>query len=111
MNMAALNSVEVVKGPSSAIYGSEAIGGSVNFLSGKAPLRPGARVSVQGDNLGYRRMNLEAGGKLTEGRHGLQVNGYDAYRRHGLQQPSDCKKLALTLLSEDRTSVLRGTRV
>src|SRR3546814_21202031 len=45
----------------------------------------------------YRRMNLEAGGTMTGGCHGLQVNGYYAYRRHGLQQHSDFTKLALSL--------------
>ncbi|HYH56673.1 MAG TPA: TonB-dependent receptor plug domain-containing protein, partial [Anseongella sp.] len=54
MNMTALRNIEVVKGPSSAVHGSEAIGGSVNFLSGSAPALPEAYFSVQGDNLGYK---------------------------------------------------------
>lgn len=100
MNMAALDQIEVVKGPASAIYGSEAIGGSVNFLSGKAPTRPRAAISLRGDDQGYRRMDLQTGGSLGGGRHGLQLNGYYAYRRHGLQQHSDFDKLALSLRSD-----------
>src|SRR5690349_12995408 len=33
MNMAATKSIEVIKGPSSSLYGSEAIGGVVNFIT------------------------------------------------------------------------------
>ncbi|TCS87863.1 outer membrane receptor protein involved in Fe transport [Anseongella ginsenosidimutans] len=104
MNMAALERIEVVKGPSSAIYGSEAIGGSINFLSGKAPVRPEMYFSMRGDNLGYKRMDLEAGGTFGKGRQGLQVNGYYAFRRHGLQEHSDFDKLALSLRSDVQIS-------
>src|SRR3982751_377918 len=38
MNMASVKSIEVIKGPSSSVYGSEAIGGVVNFI----PLAPTA---------------------------------------------------------------------
>src|SRR5688500_9339736 len=33
INMASVKSIEVIKGPSSSMYGSEAIGGGVNFIS------------------------------------------------------------------------------
>ena len=33
MNLAATKSIEVIKGPSSSLYGSEAIGGVVNFIT------------------------------------------------------------------------------
>jgi len=40
MNMAALRSIEVIRGPVSSTYGSEAIGGAINFIS----LRPAAEL-------------------------------------------------------------------
>lgn len=109
MNMAALEEIEVVKGPASASYGSDAIGGSINFLSGEAPPRPEAWISVRGDNQGYRRLDLKAGGSLPRGKHGLQANGYYAYRRHGLQEHSDFDKLALSLRSE--AEIATGSRL
>src|SRR5690606_31561194 len=61
MNMAALSQIEIIKGPSSAFYGSEAIGAALNFMSGKAPPLPEAYVSAQADNLGYRRLDFKSG--------------------------------------------------
>ncbi|WP_315814725.1 TonB-dependent receptor [Paraflavitalea speifideaquila] len=37
MNMAAVRNIEVIKGPSSSLYGSEAIGGVVNFITKNNP--------------------------------------------------------------------------
>src|SRR5690606_33255829 len=37
MNMNALQSIEVIKGPASSVYGSEAIGGSINFITNIPP--------------------------------------------------------------------------
>lgn len=94
-NMANFNSVEVIRGPASSVYGSEAIGGAINFISLAPSLLPTGRVAVQGNNLGYRRVDVRAGG--TTGKLGVSVGGYYAQRRDGYRQYSDFDKLALTL--------------
>ena len=95
INMAALQSIEVIRGPASSAYGSEAIGGSINFISRDASFEPNARVAVQGDNLGYKRMDFE--GSYTVGKTGMFAGGYYANRTNGYREHSDFHKLAFTL--------------
>lgn len=94
-NVAAVKSIEVIKGPASSIYGSEAIGGSVNFITKSASGHPTVSTSSQGDNLGYKRVDFGAGN--TFGKHGVRLDGYYASRRKGYREHSDFDKLALTL--------------
>ncbi|ELR71083.1 TonB-dependent receptor [Fulvivirga imtechensis AK7] len=95
MNMAALKSIEVIKGPASSIYGSEAIGGSINFITQSASAFPTANISIQKDNLGYNRLDIGAGNTL--GKFGLYAGGYYAYRKNGYREHCDFNKLALSL--------------
>ena len=95
MNMNALQSIEVIKGPASSIYGSEAIGGSINFITKMPPETASAKIGVQGDNLGYKRLDFEAGD--TYGKTGIYAAGYYANRRNGYREHSDFHKLAFNL--------------
>lgn len=95
MNMNALQSIEVIKGPASSIYGSEAIGGSINFITQMPPEEASAKVGIQGDNLGYKRLDFEAGD--TYGNTGIYAAGYYANRRNGYREHSDFHKLAFNL--------------
>ena len=95
MNMAALGSIEVIKGPASSIYGSEAIGGSINFISKIPPEEATAKIGIQGDNLGYKRLDFDVGN--TFGQTGLYAAGYYANRRNGYREHSDFHKLAFNV--------------
>src|SRR5690554_4480466 len=95
MNMAALRSIEVIKGLASSIYGSEAIGGSINFIIRTAPDVGSAKIGIQGDNLGYKRVDFE--GSHTVGKTGMFAGGYYANRTNGYREHSDFHKLAFTL--------------
>jgi outer membrane receptor protein involved in Fe transport len=64
--------VEVLKGPGTALYGSDAIGGVVNVLTRPAPATPSAEVSVEGGAFGYGR--LLASGGFTHGQNGLRAD-------------------------------------
>src|SRR4029078_3435484 len=50
MKRAATKSIEVIKGPSSSLYGSEAIGGVVNFISAVPTAQPVLKLTAQGNN-------------------------------------------------------------
>lgn len=94
INMAATRSIEVIRGPYSSLYGSEAIGGAINFITRRPSAIATGRISLQGNNLGYRRSDLSLSN--TFGKVGVLVSGYYAQRRNGYREHSDFDKLALT---------------
>jgi outer membrane receptor protein involved in Fe transport len=69
INMTSIKSLEVLKGPASSIYGSEAIGGTINFITKKPSLLPTATISLQANDMGYKRIDLETSG--TSNRLGI----------------------------------------
>lgn len=95
MNVLAVSSVEVVKGPTSSLYGPEAVGGAINFLTHRPTAVPVLRLGVQADGFGYRRVQGGGGGMLTK-KLGVFVGGFLARQRHGWQTRSDFDKTALT---------------
>ncbi len=94
MNMAAISKIEVIRGPASSMYGSEAIGGAINFITQNPTATPNVRFGVQGNNIGYQRMDLSLSN--TKGKVGAYVSGYYARSRDGIRDFSDFDKLALT---------------
>ena len=102
LNIAAVKSMEVIKGPSSSLYGSEAIGGVVNFIT----LAPTAvsllKASVQGSNQGYRRAEVQA--SAGSGKWGFVVSGYHARRQDGYLPYSDFHKSTFTARADYRFS-------
>lgn len=95
MNMAGLSRIEVIRGPASSLYGSEAIGGAINFITLRPAAIPTGRISIQGNTNGYRRIDFN--GSNTFGKLGVGVFGYYAKRKNGIREHSDFDKLALTL--------------
>ena len=95
MNMGALQTIEVIRGPASSLYGSEAIGGALNFITQRASAVPTARLTLQADNQGYRRTDFGAATSFDNGL-GVSLGGYYAQRRHGFRDYSDFRKLAVT---------------
>jgi iron complex outermembrane receptor protein len=98
INQNGVRSIEVVKGPASSLYGSNAIGGAVNFLTRRPTPLPTAGVSVQGDGFGYRRLDASASGMV--GKLGLFVGGYTARQRNGWQDYTDFNKESWTVRAD-----------
>ena len=90
INMSGVKDIEVIKGPASSLYGSNSIGGAVNFITQGPPSGYAGNVSIQGDNYNYRR--LDADGGFTKGKFGLYVGGYAVKQRDGWQDYSDFDK-------------------
>ncbi|HUC83262.1 MAG TPA: TonB-dependent receptor [Flavisolibacter sp.] len=95
MNMAAVKNIEVIKGPSSSLYGSEAIGGVVNFITTSGTAVPVLKLSAQANNLGYARTDLQS--SFIAGKWGVAVNGYYAQRKNGFIEFSDFNKGTLSV--------------
>ncbi len=94
MNMTAAKNIEIIKGPSSALYGAEAIGGVINLITQAPPAYPSGYVSTQMNNQGYKRIDGQIG--ATSGKLGFIVSGYYANQTNGPIQYSDFHKTAVT---------------
>ena len=94
INMANVKNIEVIKGPSSAMYGSEAIGGVVNFISYAPGLTPELKLSLQGNDRGYRRGDIQSA--FTTGKVGVVISGYYADKQNNYLDFSNFHKSTLT---------------
>ena len=72
INLPQAGGIEVSKGPGTALYGSDAIGGVVNALTRPAPLKPEAQISIEAGAHGWRRLLLTGGD--TWGADGLRTD-------------------------------------
>lgn len=99
MNMLAVSAVEVVKGPSSSLYGSEAIGGAINFITHAPTMVPSAKIGFQGDQFGYRRIQFGGGAYLTK-KLGVYVGGFTAQQRDSWQTYSDFNKTSVNFRAD-----------
>lgn len=63
--------IEVVKGPASGLYGSEAVGGLINIITKSAEKAP--RFSGQVMSTSWAEHNADLGGKLQVGKHSSLV--------------------------------------
>ncbi|HYG38335.1 MAG TPA: TonB-dependent receptor [Cytophagales bacterium] len=99
MNMMGMSSIEVVKGPSSSLYGSEAIGGAINFITLAPTSVPTAKVGIQFDNYGYKRIQFQSGFYVNKNL-GFSVGGYYGKQVNGWQTYSDYNKFSLNLRSD-----------
>ena len=68
--------VEIVRGPYSALYGSDAIGGVISILRRAASIRPEGRATAAAGNRGFHEETLFASAGL--GSVGFSVSGRDA---------------------------------
>jgi iron complex outermembrane receptor protein len=95
INTAAIQQIEVIKGPASALYGAEAIGGVVNFIHATRPLKSNLSISNHINNNGLIKTDLEwnkAGEKSGWSLHASKIG-----QKNGLLEYSDYTKTALSL--------------
>jgi outer membrane receptor protein involved in Fe transport len=91
MNVFSISNIEVVKGPASSIYGPEAIGGVINFITHKPTIMPTAKIGLQADQWGYSRIQYAAGGMVNK-KLGVYLSGFEARQRDAWQAYSDYNK-------------------
>lgn len=112
MNLAGSESVEVVKGAASSLYGSNAVGGAVNFLTARPSPTPYASAGVRHDNTaGFTR--VDTGASNTWGDFGARFSHYSSRRTtSNWQEYSRGAKDSLTLRGDymlNGTSLLHAT--
>lgn len=59
-----IDRIEIIRGPESAIYGSDAVGGVINIITRKGSERFAGHVEAAGGEFGYRLASTEVSGPL-----------------------------------------------
>ena len=74
--------VEIIKGPGTSLYGSDAVGGVINVLTRPAPLQAEAELSVEAGEHGWKRLLLSGGNTWDDDgvRGDLNVTTTDGWR-------------------------------
>lgn len=95
INTAAIHQIEIIKGPASALYGAEAIGGVVNFISAPRPTQSALSISNHVNNNGFIKSDLlwNKAGKKS----GWALNLSQIGQKKGKLEYSDYTKTALSL--------------
>ncbi|WP_196886747.1 TonB-dependent receptor [Aureivirga sp. CE67] len=94
MNLAATRQIEVIRGPYSSLYGSEAVGGAINFLTANPTKDLSGAISVRGNSNGYERADVNI--SKTFGKTGVYLGGYRARITDGYREYGDFNKTALS---------------
>lgn len=74
INIPQADGIEVIKGPGTALYGSDAIGGVIDVASGAAPSALLAGATLEGGSYGWKRGLFSAGGSRGRDAFRLDVN-------------------------------------
>ena len=96
MNVFGISSLEVVKGPASSLYGPEAVGGAINFITHRPTAMPTAKLGIQADHWGYQRIQYATGGTVAK-KLGIYVSGFEARQRNAWQTYSDYTKSSINV--------------
>ncbi len=102
VNLPQADGVEVVKGPSSALYGSDAIGGVVNVETRAAVASPGVEATLEGGGWlgdvapGYGWTRFLGSGAFVAGDAGVRLD-LNATRSGGWRDGTDYDRVSTTL--------------
>ena len=74
----AVDRIEVVRGPTSALYGRNGVGGTINILTRNAPEEFEASGSIIGGSFGFVKPRLTLGGAVSENINVLISGSYES---------------------------------
>lgn len=95
MNQTAFQRIEILNGPSSSIYGSDAIGGSFNFITKNPTNNLSSSIGFEINDFGLTRYELEVA-DYTNDDFGFYLGSHYVERNDGPIAHSDYDKFALT---------------
>ncbi len=94
INTGFIHHIEIIKGPASAMYGAEAIGGVVHVLSKNTPLKPVLDMGIETNSIGFKKINVSFGNATKMG--GWLINSNFGGQQNGPMQYSDYHKKAIS---------------
>ena len=77
--------IEIVRGPVSVVYGSDAMAGAINIITRKGQTNPHYQATVEGGQFGYGRGVIQARGAID----GVLYSGSFAFTRNDAQVEGD----------------------
>ena len=91
--------IEILRGPQSALYGSEAMGGVVNIITRKGKRDAKASVSVEGGSYGTRAATGSVSGGTATTDYALSLSGFttDGFSNYGHNLPRITRTLSAPL--------------
>ncbi len=92
INHSALKKIEIIRGPYSAMYGSGAIGGAINFITKEPTATPNYNVYAMGNDVGYRKIGALASSSFNK--TGVIATIDYSGRRDGYREHSDYDKVS-----------------
>ncbi len=111
LNTLSYKRVEVLRGPNASIYGSDAIGGSFNFITKDPTKEISGHASLQANNLGFSSVGFDFGNQVTD-KFGIYIASQFNQRNNGPFEHSDYDKYALkvkTVFTPNTSSKLTVT--
>ena len=105
--------IEILRGPQSALYGSEAMGGVVNIITRKGKRDAKASVSVEGGSYGTRAATASVSGGTSETDYALSVSGFstDGFSNDGHNIPRITRNLTAPLEKDPAEKASLSARV
>lgn len=94
MNIFAVSNIEVIKGPASSLYGPEAVGGGINFITQKPTAVLTAKAGIQMNQWGYKRFQYGVGNRIGK-KLGFYIGGFYASQKDSWMTYSDFTKNAI----------------
>ena len=107
INMNGIRDIEVIKGPASSLYGSNSIGGAINFSTPIPPAGTSQKISAQGD--GYNYFRADAGAGFSSEKFGVYFSGYAASQKNSWQEYTDFGKYSGSI--KTTYQILPGTKL
>ena len=98
INQASMQRIELIKGPASSLYGSEAVGGAINFITAAPSQFLTGKVAAEADSRGYKRTDFNMSN--TYKKLGLYFGGYYADQDQPVAEHNDFNKAALTFRAD-----------
>jgi len=95
INTDAIYSIEVLKGPASALYGAEAIGGVVNILTNPIPNQKQLTLTTQVNHVGYKKISLHSA--IPSNKGSWDITGSWTDQKNGVTEYSDYQKKAASI--------------